>query len=1034
MTKMLGSIKSHLHKKLVILVTLIAILCLLWAMVPTITKWAANRFLSQHQAELTAADINPDLFPIGLSLKDVAITSKGKQSLSLGELSIGLDFWPLLTGAFHINHIVMNGFTMQVHQLDNGWLIAGIPVTDAPDNSPSKTSNDEAASQSLIPTLLVRNASIKNISIELSRDVGVDHFSISNLDISEVSHKLANWRGVFDLKSEVNGGAAIMSGDIQADSKHVSADVDIGSIRLSSNDIKHFLPQNIAEFAVTDATLKGKANASYHFNATPTLMLTSPLMTLNTKQFSFENAGNKLAWDAFKTDISDISTELSLPSTAGNINATINLSMKALSSQLNDGSAMSLEALTLSTPTAVNLSPDNHALTLESLNLSLNNADYHKSNLKAHISDFGVQLAQTAVSQSPSNLTVSSDNAKLALGQTNFENQDINVSLGNLILQLGNSAVEQSDDQLSINSQTKLTSSNLTTSLLKLPDDQPNVTIKYDTLDLENQLSWQQSATDSTLNVQQNALAIGHLSLNQSDTLESLLQALHVTSDNIRVNLNQDQAPQLKIEGNRLQLTDLTSSLVDGSTLLNWKDFQANSSNINFDANGTAADIESVSIDNLVASEPNSESELPPLAKFKRLIINTVQLQPDGVKIDSINIDKLMTGVALSQTRDVENLVLPNSLENSKEQDTTNITASSSDTSSPTDTNKDAKAKAPFYVIINTITLSPDSQFSFSDASIKPAIKRVLDINELQIENLNTRNASEKTHILLKAKNGDYATIESDVSIIPAAERLTMTAQATIREVELPPVSPYISSTLGYRINSGQLNMDLDLSATQGELDGNTHIVLRQFDLDGQQDSNSVLKVGAIPLNLAVDALKDRDDNITLDLPMSGDINNPSFQWQSFFLLPIKQGLFKASSTYLMQTFVPYANVISLVQFAGEQVLKLRVEPLIFDLGSSDIVSSQEEFLKQLVALMKKRSGAELKACGFGVPSDLNTEAPPSPLSDEDRQSLLQLASVRSESLKAYLVDAGIASSRVFVCSPNVDDSKRGKPRVELNF
>jgi hypothetical protein len=36
--------------------------------------------------------------------------------------------------------------------------------------------------------------------------------------------------------------------------------------------------------------------------------------------------------------------------------------------------------------------------------------------------------------------------------------------------------------------------------------------------------------------------------------------------------------------------------------------------------------------------------------------------------------------------------------------------------------------------------------------------------------------------------------------------------------------------------------------------------------------------------------------------------------------------------------------------------------------------------------------------------------------------------------LKDYLVKEGISSSRVFLCSPEVDLSKSSKPRIELNF
>lgn len=1121
MTNLFTFMKPWQKKTLIISTATLVVLCSTWALIPSITKWAANKYLSQHDANLTAAEINPDLFPIGLSLSDVAITVKEQQTLSLKHLSIGLDFWPLFTGAFNVNHISIDGFSMDVDQVENGWVIAGIPTASNDASTPVEEpeNNQDSEDNPIAPTFFIRNASINDTSIRLNTLAGDDRFAITSLSISEVSHDMFNWRGVFNLEATINDGIANIEGDISADKEQVDASIDIGNIQLSSSDINHFLPQNIGLFSASDVSLEGQTNATYYFNNAPKLSFTSPLVTLDTKQFSFSNKDQKASWATLETNLSDVSLEmqsaselklaantgitftglalssgeqslqadnvafsndlvatkkgntlniekgdsqltltkasaksgdnqinvaqasanlssllakLSLPEATGDIAGTIDLSTNNLSGQLADNGKANLKAFQLSAPVKVSLAKDSKTAALQTFNLSMDDAAFEQNDLKAQLASFGIELANMALSQSEKGISIKSDRSDLDLKQATVTSKDITGSLGSLAVNLNNTSVQQSDESLNVISDAAITSQALNATLRNLPNAQPETTLKYDTFGFKNQVSWQQSADKSALNAKQNSLNVANLSVDQNNTMKSLLDNLEINNDGVTVTLNQGQMTDLNANNSQVALGKLSAKLPDGGTLLSWKDIQVSSSQIDFDKNGPVAMLESITVNNFVASEPKQGSDLPPLGKFEKLSVHNVDFRTQGVQVDSVKIDKLIAGIALSESRGVANLILPSSMQPAKDE-TANIDSKPVEAEA-TNSKNSTDAETPFYVVINTIEVSADSQFSFSDQGITPALSRVLDIEQLTVKNLNTRSQGEKAHILLKAKNGNYATIESDVSIVPTAERLTMTAKAKIREIELPPVSPYVANALGYRINSGQLNMDLDLKATEGELDGNTHIVLRQFDLGGQKSSNAVLKVGVIPLNLAVDTLKNRDDNIILDLPMRGDISNPSFQWQNFFLLPIRQGLYKASSSYLMQTFVPYANVITLVQFAGEQALRLRVEPLKFEYGDSDINESQQAFLDQLATLMKDRNGAQLRACGFGVPKDLDEETPPETLDNDDQQALLKLANKRAESLKAYLVDADIKSSRIFLCSPDIDSSKKGQPRVELNF
>ena len=233
------------HKKAAFIISAILItLVLIWSLIPVLTKWAANRYLAQYDAVLTADEINPDLFPIGVNLSNVSIEQKEQETLHLEHLSVGLDFWPLFLGAFHVNHVTINGFKTQVNQLEDSLTIAGITIPP----SEADTADDEDAESgkeaTIVPTFFVRNADIKDISVSLSTEKGTDTFAINHLSIAEVSHELSQWRGIFELNASMNDAIANLTGDIQADKEKLDASIDLENILVSSTDFKHFFTKS----------------------------------------------------------------------------------------------------------------------------------------------------------------------------------------------------------------------------------------------------------------------------------------------------------------------------------------------------------------------------------------------------------------------------------------------------------------------------------------------------------------------------------------------------------------------------------------------------------------------------------------------------------------------------------------------------------------------------------------------------------------------------------------------------------------------
>lgn len=87
----------------------------------------------------------------------------------------------------------------------------------------------------------------------------------------------------------------------------------------------------------------------------------------------------------------------------------------------------------------------------------------------------------------------------------------------------------------------------------------------------------------------------------------------------------------------------------------------------------------------------------------------------------------------------------------------------------------------------------------------------------------------------------------------------------------------------GYRIRKGRLNPDLHYLITKGQLKAENKLVVEQLQLGEKVDSPDAVDS---PIKLAIALLKDTDGKISIELPVTGDLNNPQFSvmpivWQT---------------------------------------------------------------------------------------------------------------------------------------------------------
>jgi len=334
-----------------------------------------------------------------------------------------------------------------------------------------------------------------------------------------------------------------------------------------------------------------------------------------------------------------------------------------------------------------------------------------------------------------------------------------------------------------------------------------------------------------------------------------------------------------------------------------------------------------------------------------------------------------------------------------------------------------------------SIKINTKQPIVFIDNNLTPPLSRTLLIDTLKLGVLNNQKGEKNTPFSLIAYSNKYEKIVLKGNIKPFAKIPEYQLAGKITELSLPSISPYLKQAMQLELQSGQLNSNITFSLLGDKIQGDVDILIKGLETTSA-DNNEVdlLKDNTmLPLNTALGMLKDSNDNLELSIPLSGSTKDPQFGVHSFITLIAQKAIMSATKSYLIKTFVPYANVVSVALSASDLLLKVRFEPLYYQLEQIEPDEKQRDYLQQLISLLNDKKSLHIKLCAISVPADINIKNTAS-LSKKQQQKLLNLGKKREHALKDYLVESNnIDSARLLFCAPKIETKEHAKPRIEFS-
>jgi len=241
-----------------------------------------------------------------------------------------------------------------------------------------------------------------------------------------------------------------------------------------------------------------------------------------------------------------------------------------------------------------------------------------------------------------------------------------------------------------------------------------------------------------------------------------------------------------------------------------------------------------------------------------------------------------------------------------------------------------------------------DGSLDFADDSLPLPFQAAIRAIDGTLSTLATAS-TEPSSVKLEGRVNEFGEARIEGTISPWDFTRNTDIDVIFRNLQMATLTPYTVQYAGYAIEGGRLDMDLRYTLDQRQLKGENSIVIRELVLGDKVEHPNAT---SLPLKLAVALLKDSEGVIDVDLPVSGDLDDPAFE--------ITGIIWKAIGNLITRVVTsPFRFLAGLVGVDSEDFGTLSFSP-----GRADVSPPDREQLLKLADAMHQRPELSLVVKG----------------------------------------------------------------------
>nr|WP_314478249.1 DUF748 domain-containing protein [uncultured Campylobacter sp.] len=479
----------------------------------------------------------------------------------------------------------------------------------------------------------------------------------------------------------------------------------------------------------------------------------------------------------------------------------------------------------------------------------------------------------------------------------------------------------------------------------------------------------------------------------------------------------------------------------------NYLDASLKSGELNVELNVKYAADASVSGKANIANIELTDGSGDKVFAFKNLKLSKISFAKNFLNLERVTLSAPFLKTHLNKEREFNlgRLVKKSESENAQKVDVKQAVPKNE---KPAEAVKAQKKEGEFDFAIKNI-LVENGDVDFSDASLfMPFATKITKLEGVLMDIDSTR----PTMGTFEGVVGKSGFSKIGLKLLPYDPKKSTEVKFSFKDIDLVDVTPYSGQFLGYKIEKGKLNLTLNYDVKDSKLNGSNVVNLDTLTLGEKVESKDAVN---LPLSLAISILSDQNNQINIDLPVEGDLNDPDFKYGGIVWEAVKKlfaditlapfrflgnmlGLsskdlntidfMPANAELIVSEQAKIADFIKLT--TAKPKMKLSITPAYSDV---DITALKNAKLNEKISQTMNQTGKDYAGA-------LASLAPKEKSTDEKalreaalkgieikKEQLLELANARAQAIKAALAQAGLAEDRMTVKKPEKTDVKQGE-------
>lgn len=255
-----------------------------------------------------------------------------------------------------------------------------------------------------------------------------------------------------------------------------------------------------------------------------------------------------------------------------------------------------------------------------------------------------------------------------------------------------------------------------------------------------------------------------------------------------------------------------------------------------------------------------------------------------------------------------------------------------------------------------------DGYVQFLDRTVQPAFSETVSRLALRIEGIST-TPGKRAKITSQAIVGGNAALDIKGEMAPLGE-LYADIHGELRDFTLASVNPYADSFVSWIVDRGKLGVRFHYRVERGQLEASNEILVDDIHVAPTRQDDEVKKKVGLPLGLIVALITDANNDLKINLPMSG----PLASW--------KADLGDAIWTVVKNVVVnivaaPFRAIGRLFKGKDDKIESLGVDPVVFAPGADALEPGMVEHLTKVADFLRRAPAIRLGLTPVVVPADV---------------------------------------------------------------